>query len=67
MTEEEALDKAQNHKGDHRSYAHLLLELQPYISDEKFGWLWEGFIAAAPFEVVMELNGGDDNVVSIER
>ncbi|WP_281545880.1 hypothetical protein [Grimontia sp. SpTr1] len=68
MTEDEALDKALNYKGDHRGYGKLLLELEPHISGDKFGWLWEGFVAAAPIEVRMEVEGGgDENVVPIQR
>jgi hypothetical protein len=59
MTEEEALQKA-----FHILQAPTLtvesgmqlMALEPYISGDKFGDLWEAFIVAAPIEVVMAVN-----------
>ena len=59
MTEEEALQESfrifQEPTLTVESGMHLIA-LEPHISGDKFGHLWEAFIVAAPIEVVIEVS-----------
>ena len=58
MTEDEALEQAEkilSQEGTVES-GRALEALEPYIASNKFGDLWEAFVAASAFEVVVALN-----------
>ena len=58
MTEDEALGQASQilrNEGTVESGL-ALIALEPYIASNKFGNLWEAFVAASAFEVVVALN-----------
>ena len=59
MTEDEALQEAFRILQAPKITAEAgikLAALEPYISGDKFGDLWEAFIVAAPIEVVIEVS-----------
>lgn len=58
MTEEQALEKAKVILNQKRTLktGKSLLALESYISADKFGDLWSGFILVADLELVAQLN-----------
>lgn len=57
MTEDEAIQEAQRLLNQEATVetGRAVLALEPHISADKFGHLWEAFVASAPLEVVMEV------------
>jgi hypothetical protein len=57
MTEDEAFDEARRILNYELTVegGKKLLALEPFF-EEHFGDLWEAFIAASPFEVIMAIN-----------
>ncbi len=55
MTEDEAIQEAQKLLKQDATVetGQALSNLEPYISADKFGHLWEAFIASAPIDVVI--------------
>ena len=58
MTENEAIQEAQKHLKQEATVetGKALEALESHISSDKFGDLWEAFIASAAIEVVIELD-----------
>ena len=58
MNENQAIEEAQRllQADITVSTGQSLKKLEPHISADKFGNLWEALVAAAPIEVVMELD-----------
>lgn len=56
MSEDEAIKLLSEFSGTDLEHGNLLLQMESHISADKFGNLWEAFVAAAPIEVVMELD-----------